>query len=263
MRISIGAYRPEREARLDNLNLAEWDHRAILAYFKDWDMKGEDREFLRYHCRRYEFLVKKVNDVVRAIRGGAPLKILDIGPYFQTEIFRRAVPGAVVDTVGFENPAFKGRPQERHFEFDLNDAPRRERWPKIEAHDLIVMAEVIEHLHISPVFALRCVASWLKSGGYLIIQTPNACALHKRIRMVIGKNPYPMPREVIVDPAHFREYTVEELISIGGRAGFAPAGYSMGNYFGGGEASQRAYNILGSLLPAGFRRGITIVFKKL
>jgi len=235
----------------------------IIAYFKDWNIGEESRSwmYLEYHCRRYEFLLAKIDETVIKIQG--TLKILDIGPSFETEILRKTFPEAIVNTLGFEDSRFKPRPQDKHIQFDLNDIQYPERWPKIERHNLVIMAEVIEHLYTSPKLVLQCIATWLDKKGYLIIQTPNAVSLGKRLKMLMGKHPYGMIRETRSNPGHFREYTIGELISISRGVGFVLSDYAICNYFRREGVKGIIYNVLCSVFPITFRDGITICFRKI
>lgn len=124
----------------------------ILAYFENWELDEESRIYIYVHHRRYELLLKTVKKFLQNIQ---PIQILDIGPAFQTIIMRQNLK-AIVNTLGFEDPRFQPRSGEKHFHFDLNDSQYIERWPVIEGHHLIVMAEVIEHLYTSPKLVLAC-----------------------------------------------------------------------------------------------------------
>lgn len=246
----------------------------ILAYFENWELDEESRIYIYFHHRRYELLLKTVKKFLQNIQNimnDEPIRILDIGCSFQTEIMRQNLK-AIVNTLGFEDPRFQPRSGEKHFHFDLNDSQYIERWPVIEGHHLIVMAEVIEHLYTSPKLVLACATTWLKKGGYLIIQTPNAVSLRKRIIMLRGRNPYEMIRETRIYSGHFREYTIEELISVGKEIGLVCVDYSISNYFMDvsirqGKSKWRMlkrllYDILYNILPNTFRDGITLCFQK-
>jgi SAM-dependent methyltransferase len=239
--------------------------REILTYFEARNLDPESQAYLKYHYHRYEFLLNEIDRIVARIQGeldGKPPMILDVGSGFQTEILRKTVPAGIVNTLGFRDPRFEPRAQDRHFQFDLNDAQFPERWPIIEGHDLVIMAEVIEHLHTFPGLVLRCVSTWLRDGGYLILQTPNACALHKRIKMLIGRNPYDMIRETSDNPGHFREYTIRELLSLASGSGFRTLEWTTSNYFDNGTPGHRAYNSLAHILPRSLRQGITMILLK-
>ncbi|MBI5675435.1 MAG: methyltransferase domain-containing protein [Nitrospirae bacterium] len=236
----------------------------ILDHFKDWNLDEESKGYVKFHCKRYEFLIKETIKWIDKIRITPPertLKILDIGKAYQTEIIRNVLPETIVNTLGFEDSRFKARGRDRHFLFNLNDAQYPEKWPKTEKHDLIIMAEVIEHLYTSPLLVLKCVAGFLRNGGYLIMQTPNACSFNKRVEMLMGKNPFEQIRLSNTNPGHFREYTIEELLDIGIQSGFMPVEYSISNYFN-CHGKEKFINKLTSTLSSRLRDGITICFEK-
>src|SRR5207244_11836096 len=124
-------------------------------------------------------------------------------------------------TLGFHDDRFTPRDGEVHTELDLTDAADESRWPAIGPYDVIVCAEVVEHLYISPVHLLRMFRSILAPGGRVIIQTPNAAALSRRFWLLAGRNPFEPLREDLHQAGHFREYTLAELVDLEERAGFA------------------------------------------
>jgi SAM-dependent methyltransferase len=216
----------------------------VLAELHDPAQRAEWSHYLDYHARRYAVLM----DVVASAN---PHRVLNVGPMFETHLLRST--GATVDTLGFANPPFAPREGERHIELDLNRPDR----DGDGSYDAIVMAEVIEHLHTSPVVVLRHLAGWLRPGGTLVIQTPNAVALHKRVRMALGRNPLEPIRDDSGNPGHFHEYTLPELTGAATAAGLAVAGVRAENYFGSSPGA-RAYAALGRVLPRGLRHGLTV-----
>ena len=238
----------------------------ILIYFSQQDLDNESRDFLRYHYQRYEFLLRKIDKAIEKLSLSSSqrsLKILDIGPGFQTEILRHTLPNTVVNTLGFLDLRFNPRTQDKHFQFDLNKAQFPDMWLKLEQHDLVIIAEVIEHLYTSPVLVLQCVATWMVSGGYLILQTPNACALHKRLKMLAGKNPYDLIRVTPDNPGHFREYTLSELVTFTDQAGLRLVEWATWNYFDNGSSVHKIYNAISRVMPANLRQGITMTLQKI
>jgi hypothetical protein len=128
-----------------------------------------------------------------------------------------------------------------------------------------VLTEVIEHLAVSPVAVLRRLGGWMLPGGVLVIQTPNALALHKRMRALFGRDPLGAGGQLTGpshNPGHFREYTLGELIEVGEAAGFEPIESSVRNHFRHPGALARAYDAVSALLPAGTRQGITLYLRK-
>jgi 2-polyprenyl-3-methyl-5-hydroxy-6-metoxy-1,4-benzoquinol methylase len=124
---------------------------------------------------------------------------------------------------------------------------------------VIVCAEVIEHLHVSPIPVLRFLGEALSPGGRLVVQTPNATALPKRLRMLLGRNPYDAIREEAGNPGHFHEYTVGELREAVEAAGLTVDRLLTANYFDHGSRKNRAFRAFEPLLPGTLREGITVV----
>ena len=211
----------------------------------------EERIYLRTHAQRYELLL----DLVRPLE---PTTLLVVGPSYETVLLRDAFPDATVNTLGWHDGRFPLREHEAHVQFDLNDAD----YPELEPHDVVICSEVIEHLHVATIPVLRFLASGLVSGGHLILQTPNATALAKRIRMVLGRNPYDPIREERGNPGHFHEHTVDELVAAVEAAGLDITRVLTENYFDHGSRKNRAYRTLGRVLPRSLREGITVVALK-
>jgi 2-polyprenyl-3-methyl-5-hydroxy-6-metoxy-1,4-benzoquinol methylase len=105
-------------------------------------------------------------------------------------LFDRLWPEHVVDTLGWKDNRFSLGDNRKHIEFELNDSYYPEKWPKVsDGYNIIVMAEVIEHLYTAPVQVLRCLRSLLAPGGFLIVTTPNAAALQQRLQCFSGEFP--------------------------------------------------------------------------
>jgi hypothetical protein len=208
----------------------------------------DEQVYLRTHRRRYALLLGLVEELT-------PSTILVVGPSFESDLLRDRFPAATVDTLGWLDHRFPLREGERHTQVDLNDG----EYPELEPHDVIVCAEVIEHLHVSPVPVLRFLAGGLPPHGRLIIQTPNATALPKRLRMLLGRNPYEPIRDEPTNPGHYHEYTVAELRDAVEAAGLEVTKLLTANYFDHGSRKNRAYRALGPMLPGTLREGITVV----
>lgn len=204
-----------------------------------------DEIYLRTHRRRYELLL----DLVREL---SPERLLVVGPSYESTLLREVAP---VDTLGWADHRFPRVDGERHVQHDLNDP----EYPELDPHDVIVFSEVVEHLHVSPVPVFRFLAGGLEPEGRLVVQTPNATALPKRLRMLLGQNPYEPIREQTGNPGHFHEYTVEELREAVESAGLEVERLVTANYFDHGSRKNRAYRVLGPVMPATLREGITVV----
>lgn len=245
-----------------------WSAQTIRAGFARWQEAQPERSrildseaiaYVGYHAERYARLLSLIDELAAAVRPPDRLRILDIGPNIQTELLREAHPGAVVDTLGFTHPAIPPRGHERHIEFDLNRLNTPGRSPQLAAvYDVVILAEVVEHLHISLATVLRCVAGWLRSPGHVVVQTPNGAALHKRIRLLLGRSPVEPPRETPGNPGHFHEYTLAELRDQVAAARLAIDRLEVANHFGGQGVRNRLYRAAGRALPPTLRHGVTL-----
>ncbi len=208
----------------------------------------EERAYLRTHSRRYDYLLDALERVPRFTR------LLDVGPSYEVELIRDRFPAARVDTLGFYDERFSPREGETHTELDLNHVGGTQ----LERYDVIVCAEVIEHLYTSPLHLLRMFHAALEPAGSLLIQTPNAAALSRRFWLLAGRNPFELLREDLHQAGHFREYTLDELAHLATRAGFVVTHAARQNYFLTGSRKNRLLVDAGFLLPSSLRQGITL-----
>jgi hypothetical protein len=224
----------------------------------DAALDAESRAYVDYHAVRYGRLLEAVQDAAWRTTAGGPLQMLDVGPNVQTALLRQAHPGATVDTLGFAHPAVPPREHERHVRFDLNDSPDPGAWPLLDRrYDVIVVAEVVEHLHVPPHTVLSFLREQLRAPGFVILQTPNAAALHKRLTLLRGRNPVEAPRASRENPGHLHEYTIAELGEQVNAAGLTVQWLRAENYFGSGRGAA-AYRAAGRLMPATWRHGVTL-----
>jgi SAM-dependent methyltransferase len=178
-----------------------------------------------------------------------------VGPSYESTLLREVAP---VDTLGWDDGRFPRVDGERHHEHDLNDPD----YPELGPYDVVVCAEVVEHLHVSLVRVLRFLGSVLTPSGRLVLQTPNATSLPKRLRMLVGRNPYPPIRDEPGNPGHFHEYTAAELRRAMVEAGLDVVRVLTANYFDFGSRKNRVFRAVGPLLPSTLREGITIVAER-
>lgn len=103
-------------------------------------------------------------------------------------------------------------------------------WPRGDEFDIVILAEVLEHLPLSPVDTLKGIHATLRPGGTLVLTTPNLHRLSNRIRMLIGKPLFaPFCPEALV-MGHVREYTLSEVTDYATRAGFEVLGCEYHNW---------------------------------
>jgi hypothetical protein len=94
-----------------------------------------------------------------------------------------------------------------------------------------------------------------------VLQTPNAAALHQRVKLAIGRNPSEPIRSSRTNPGHFHEYTIEELREAARSADLEIVWWSAHNEFGLDGATGAFYRVAGRLLPATMRQGLTLCLR--
>ena len=225
---------------------------AVLEHFATWDLNDEERRYLELHSPRFAY-------VLPLVAASEPNRILDVGPHFLTELLAVSFPKATLDTLGFRNPScYREERVNRHFDFDLNDVQGGVA-PELPEYDVVVMAEVVEHLYTAPELVLAFVRNVLAPGGRLVLQTPNAAAWNKRLALLRGVNPFEPIRESRRNPGHFREYTAAELRRLGDEVDIEVERLELVDYF---NAPIRAPARLLSRLRPRLRQGITVVYRR-
>lgn len=219
-----------------------------------------DHDYLAHHAARFDF-VERLAQRLCPSRASA---VLDIG---RSELsYRLAAHYDRVVTLGFplsnsfqhETRSAHSREPDDHVVFDLNQSGEAEI-PTAERFDLILFAEVIEHLHTAPELSLHALAQVMKPSGYLICQTPNAATITNRRQLLMGRNPFERIRFHSTNPGHFREYTREELVQMGNVAGLKTVEHHFVNYFPLGRLAW--LKSLFAVVPT-FRQGQTIVYQR-
>ncbi|MDQ8045792.1 MAG: class I SAM-dependent methyltransferase [Solirubrobacteraceae bacterium] len=189
-------------------------------------------------------------------------RIADLGAGLQTELVAARYPGGKITSVGFTDHA--QAQYDGHIEFDLNAAYDKKVWPVVDdKFDIVVFCEVIEHLYTTPIAVLGWIRSIIKPGGQLVIQTPNAQAVTRRIRSVVGKPLYGGITnfgEPGMNPGHFREYTPNELRKMGTDTGFEVKHFEIANYIHHTGPKGRAMMRIYDLMPESLRQGVTVVY---
>lgn len=94
--------------------------------------------------------------------------------------------------------------------------------------DTVIASELIEHLLMSPKVPFSKINRVLKTGGKLIVTTPNFASLRNILLLAAGRNPTALfPEEILRNKekaedsrVHPREYTVSEVKAALEKAGF-------------------------------------------
>ena len=153
----------------------------------------------------------RVNKILSLIPSDKKLKVLDLGCYTGVvldELKKKGheVIGAELSEYGINECKRKEIPV---LKYDLNVYP----YPfKSESYDVIICAEVIEHL-IVPDLILNEIRRILKKDGILILTTPNLAALTRRIKLLLGRNPN-IDVSLENSSGHVRYYTFSSIIGL-------------------------------------------------
>jgi SAM-dependent methyltransferase len=204
----------------------------LLAFLETVRPEGAPAEEMIQYCRhdfrRFVYTLGLVGDLTG--------KALELGanPYFTTMLLRRFmrleltlanffgpdVPARDgVQQVHFNNPA-TGRPESvslpfHHFNIE------QDRFPFDDASfDVVVCCEILEHLLVDPLAALREIKRVLKPDGVLVLTTPNVHRLENLARMLAGENVYDPYSAYGAYGRHNREYTPREQQMLLAHAGY-------------------------------------------
>jgi len=229
-------------------------------FFNNQPLKPGQRKYADFHKYRYLKILNILDFLKTKIEKHTSISLLDIGPRQQTNLIRQSLAPVIVNSLGHAWPNNKMTEQEYHIEVDLNETQDVDV-TAYQKNDIVIYAEVMEHLYTMPQVVLAYLSNMMTDRGYIIIQTPNGVALNRRLAMLAGKNPFQM-----IAPHrqnHYREYTLPELKTIAIESGFSIEYAKIENYFNPDEnIGQRLFNKLGPLLPSGLRSGITMVIQK-
>ena len=242
----------------------------IKSFFEELSEKERNRTcgvdaarlYQKIHANRFQ----KTFDICKRLAPNPHIQVLDVGPSNLTKLLTQEYDH--VSTLGLDIAVDEGGQQDTsllslhlpHISFELNNSPYTDRWPVInQKFDLIVYAETIEHLSIAPEYSLVFLASLLAENGILLVTTPNAAMIIKRLILLLkGKNPYERIRLFSKNPGHFREYTMNEMITIGAICQCEVLFTKHVNFY---SAASFVQTLLKNLLPR-FRDSLVIAYRK-
>ncbi len=181
--------------------------------------KDSQERYVQTHKGRFSILYNYITQNFP----NKELKVLDVGRSHLTKTLLKYYEN--VSTIGFAPEYDEGGHTllndlpNKHISFDLKQAKNVDIWSE-EKFDLIIFAEVVEHLSEAPEYALLMFHSLLNKNGHLLCTTPNAAALFRRYKLFFGYQPFSKIRYFSNNPGHYREYTKRELYEMGENCGF-------------------------------------------
>lgn len=90
-----------------------------------------------------------------------------------------------------------------------------------DSFDVVLFCEILEHLLVDPLHAIREIRRVLRPGGCLVLTTPNVARLGNVLALVAGENLYDPYSGFGPYGRHNREYTQHEMVKLLTFAGFA------------------------------------------
>lgn len=160
-------------------------------------------ELKTFKYNSHYWILKLVDDAKR------PLRILDVGT-------ADGYLGAILKERGHYVAGVERDPRlvekarsiyDRFFQADID----RFEFPERAAYDLVIFADVLEHL-IDPAAVLRRAIASLKPNGKIIISVPNVANIAVRLSLLLGRFDY--GDRGILDRTHLRFFTRQTLTKL-------------------------------------------------
>lgn len=237
--------------------------RAAVLQQGDSLVRSRDEDARRYWSENRQRIATAVTHALQLAQPEQrPLRVLDVGPALESELLGLFLPDAELETMGWADHRYRPVNLKRHHPFDLNDSADPQRCPQTESFDLILLLEVIEHVHTAPSHVFNYLRSCLRPGGHLLVSTPNAAWLRNRWRLLFGRNPFEPIREDPRNPGHFRELTRQELQTLLERAGFQIVSFHLDCLYAFSSKSGRRFSRIARLLPQTFRHDMLCVARR-
>ncbi|HEX5432252.1 MAG TPA: glycosyltransferase, partial [Bryobacteraceae bacterium] len=201
------------------VNGREWKPpaHAPAEYIASWATDDGARAYVDTHLTRLE------KTLAITPPGGPEDRVLEMGAYLQitpalkTRLGYGEVRGCYYGHGGAERRAATSQSGET-FEcmMDLFDA-ENDSFPYPDEHfSTVLCCELLEHLYSDPMRMMSEINRILKTGGHLVLTTPNVASLRGIAAILQGFHPqlfsaYIRPKNGVVDPRHAREYTPQEI----------------------------------------------------
>ena len=193
------------------------------ALYQRVEVQSEDPAFVEY-CRLHKDRFHEIYGLVRTLCQPGD-RVLEVSTSPATPELAAAT-GVHLVTVDHPSlhAAYHGKPNPvansaRHVSVDLNYQELREALDDVGEglFKLVLYAEIIERLLISPYDQVRMLAATLEPGGYLFISTPNFFSHERHRRMRAGRHPLDMIPQghTFTDGRHpVREFTMDDLVAL-------------------------------------------------
>ena len=183
-------------------------------------------DYLKVHMSRFTETIRLLQPIVRP-----GMRIIDLGSYGSLVPALRDILGA--NAITLTEPLQEQKPESE--DSFLQNAGNGARYPvhvdrfDIEGpfpyedgrFDIVIFTEVLEHLSRDPSQTMSEINRITKTGGYLLLSTPNCASVRSVLRILRGGNPniYPVYQRRPSTDRHNHEYVpweVRELLALSG-----------------------------------------------
>ena len=226
-------------------------HRDLNKTLALWNQSADAdaAEYFRMHRAR---LLRTLELTPEANPGDRVLELgcyLQIAPVLGTSLGYAEVRGSYLGSAGAteRRSAFAADGKIFECEIDLFNV-ERDRFPYPDGHfATVICGEVLEHLESDPVFMMAEIHRILRTGGILVLTTPNVASLRAVAKVLRGEHPESFHRysRDPMAPAHSREYTPDEIRLLLSECGFVPLRIETGPYEGTADRFSSAEQALG------------------
>jgi SAM-dependent methyltransferase len=163
-----------------------------------------------------------------ATAADAPLKVLEVGsfPGVMSIVIKKS--GYDLDCVDLNPERMQGLAEAHELRLEKCDIEVENLPYPDNTHDVVIFTEVLEHLRVNPLHALKELKRVLKPGGTLVLTVPNISPAH-RLKFLFGVDYQGDPvhefgkLEQLGHMGHIRVYSEAEVRGMVEHAGFKVA----------------------------------------
>lgn len=180
----------------------------------------DQRVYMEYHRRRF---LELFNHAAELIANTEKPMVLEFGVGEHTRLYKTLFPGIQLHAADAGRYGMDGLGVDKSYILDLTLRASRDAAQIPQgSFDLVLFAEVIEHLLANPVEVIEWLLTLVKPGGHLLLTTPNMFA-KANIPAFLGYDnplpPFPKEEDRVTNAAHLREYSHIELLRFTEQAG--------------------------------------------
>lgn len=204
---------------------------VLQEFIEKTSLNNGEKEYFNFHQYRYR-LISKILFFLLERGEQTGRELLDVGSAYLHISSLASMMGYRVKTLDLkeftETPWLKRRALEYGIDSRQCDLSKEKiPWPD-NFFDVIVFSETLEHFNFNAVPVIQEIYRVLKSGGNLVLTTPNLFRLGNKIRFLFNRHIYISLQEP--PGGHWREYSALELEMLMKLTGFKNFKVSYFNY---------------------------------